>query len=780
VAAEVDRTLTQWLGCLSAEELARVIANRPEALRSPWPRHLRALATLLADPGATTGTIRRLPRPAVQMLHAMAVLPSGATRRELAGLLGVEVADADLAEVLAGLAQHALAWETPQGRLVQAPGVREGWRYPLGLGRPAADFFHRLDFERIKGVARLLGLPLGGGKQAVTDRITEFFQDHRRLRDLVASGPQQIGELLAAFATEGPVRSADGVSSYYSSGAPMTPARWAVERGLLWAQDWRLAEMPREVALSLRGPDYHAPFTPQPPQITTFHDDPGVVDAEAAAAASHLLDRAGALLDLAGRTPVGVIKTGGVGAREIRRLAKALSCSPDEIRVLLEVAFSAGLLAFTDKGLASSGSWEEWTAQPSAVRLSRLIAAWWSTQRGALLLVDGGQPAALADQEHGEIAREVRQAALTVLAGLAPGEGATELTDSLAWVRPLYPRDLVQECLQPVLVEARLLGLVGRDTASGLGRALAGGGEVVVVAEGMLAVACPSALFGADLTAVVPGPPAAELARLLDRVADRETRGTASVWRFSPGSVRRALDGGLTEGQLLSDLRTVAHDGLPQPLEYLIKDMARRHGEVCVAEVACVVRGHDEGLLAEIASHRKLARLGLRVLAPTVLASDASLATTLAALREVGYSPVAAGGDGAPVIGRDARSVVQASQAAPSVTGGRSGTPQTTLSAQELAGWLLSRALPEPPSELQVQALIAKHAGQLPGTERFNLYYLVQYGLSTYVEARLDDETTGRWTLEKGELDGDVLDAWCPATDSYQRVRLSLITKARR
>src|SRR5437763_15582942 len=100
----------QWLGCLSAEELARVIANRPEALRSPWPRHLQALATLLADPDATTGAIRRLPCPAVQVLHAMAVLPSGATRRELAGLLGVEVADADLAEVLAGLAQHALAW----------------------------------------------------------------------------------------------------------------------------------------------------------------------------------------------------------------------------------------------------------------------------------------------------------------------------------------------------------------------------------------------------------------------------------------------------------------------------------------------------------------------------------------------------------------------------------------------------------------------------------------------------------------------------------------------
>jgi hypothetical protein len=105
-------------------------------------------------------------------------------------------------------------------------------------------------------------------------------------------------------------------------------------------------------------------------------------------------------------------------------------------------------------------------------------------------------------------------------------------------------------------------------------------------------------------------------------------------------------------------------------LEYLIKDAARRHGEVCVAEVACVVRGHDEGLLAEIASHRKLARLGLRVLAPTVLASHEPLATTLAALREAGYAPVAASGDGAPVVGRDARSVAEAGQAAAGGLGG--------------------------------------------------------------------------------------------------------------
>src|SRR6185312_9858672 len=45
-------------------------------------------------------------------------------------------------------------------------------------------------------------------------------------------------------------------------------------------------------------------------------------------------------------------------------------------------------------------------------------------------------------------------------------------------------------------------------------------------------------------------------------------------------------------------------------------------------------------LLAEIAGHRRLGRLGLRLLAPTVLVSSAGAERTLAALREHGYSPV--------------------------------------------------------------------------------------------------------------------------------------------
>ena len=51
-------------------------------------------------------------------------------------------------------------------------------------------------------------------------------------------------------------------------------------------------------------------------------------------------------------------------------------------------------------------------------------------------------------------------------------------------------------------------------------------------------------LIQADLTAVAPGPLTRERARDLHLLADVESRGQATVYRFTPSSVRRAFDAG--------------------------------------------------------------------------------------------------------------------------------------------------------------------------------------------------------------------------------------------
>jgi hypothetical protein len=195
------------------------------------------------------------------------------------------------------------------------------------------------------------------------------------------------------------------------------------------------------------------------------------------------------------------------------------------------------------------------------------------------------------------------------------------------------------------------LGLIGAGVASDAGlallsddpprltAALAGIGELVDKAH-----------LQADLTAMVAGTPSSALADTLAAVADRESSGAASVWRFSPDTVRRALDSGWTAESILDELTRIAAGGVPQALTYLIRDMQRRHGVIRASTVACCLRSDDTALLAEVAADRRLRRLGLRLIAPTVLAGAKPVPETIAALRKAGYAPVEENADGSAVI----------------------------------------------------------------------------------------------------------------------------------
>ncbi|MEU8348615.1 helicase-associated domain-containing protein [Streptomyces sp. NPDC048845] len=159
-------------------------------------------------------------------------------------------------------------------------------------------------------------------------------------------------------------------------------------------------------------------------------------------------------------------------------------------------------------------------------------------------------------------------------------------------------------------------------------------------------------LLQADLTAVAPGPLERPLAEALGVLADVESKGGATVYRFTPGSVRRALDAGRTAADLHAFLAEHSRTPVPQPLSYLVDDVARRHGHLRVGAASSYVRCDDDGLLAEIVADKRSAGLRLRRLAPTVLAAQADPATLLERLREMGYAPAAESAEGDVLITR--------------------------------------------------------------------------------------------------------------------------------
>ncbi|MEV6259212.1 helicase C-terminal domain-containing protein [Streptomyces sp. NPDC051784] len=334
----------------------------------------------------------------------------------------------------------------------------------------------------------------------------------------------------------------------------------------------------------------------------------------------------------------------------------------------------------------------------------------------------------------------------------------------------------------------------GRHGCSGA--ALGGGAGRPSSAAG-IGGACPAATatarIGADLTAVVTGTPSARLASLLDSVADRETSGTASVWRFSGGSVRRALDAGRSPEDITADLAAVASGPLPQPLSYLITDTARGHGRVRIAPASCVLHGDEPALLAEIAAHRKLSKLGLRQLAPTVLISRSPLDTTLAALRAEGYAPVAETAEGTVRIekcrARRAAAAVPAPRSSGARNDGRAAAaskakPSAALDPSVLATRLLAApaTTPEPapfdggaPFATGTEEIVAGWAKRLPYTDVRQLAHAIDTGQAITVEYVATSGNRTVRTLSRLELDPPYLEAWCHLRDAERVFTLSRI-----
>ena len=262
------------------------------------------------------------------------------------------------------------------------------------------------------------------------------------------------------------------------------------------------------------------------------------------------------------------------------------------------------------------------------------------------------------------LAPQVRRAALDLLADLPPGSAPDHdaLLARLRWDRPLRPGAdaLRTDLLRWTLHDAESLGITGRGALAVHARPLLGAPADPGAAAAALAPLLPEpldhVLLQADLTAVAPGPLVPELAETLGVLADIESKGGATVYRFTPASVRRALDAGRTAAELQAFLTAHSRTPVPQPLSYLIDDMARRHGTLRVGAAAAYLRCDDDALLTELLADRRANGLGLRRLAPTVLAAQADPSTLLERLRAMGLAPAAESADGDVVITRpDAR-----------------------------------------------------------------------------------------------------------------------------
>lgn len=598
------RSLAEDIRHRSDEELVALLELRPDLAR-PQPSDLTALAARASTRASTTRAIDHLDLPHLTALQACLV--AGVDTAAVADLLGTDESRATA--LVDDLARAALLWESAQGRQVTGTVVEVIGPHPAGLGTPAASLSHTLPED----------LP------ATIDALAV-----------------EATRVLSRIAWHGPTAARPADASSRTGRA----VDQLLDAGLVVAVDGEHITLPREVGLAVRGGrllDSPLDEGGSPAPVRPLED----VDRAATAAATELVALVDELLDHLEEMRPRVLRSGGLAVRDLRSLSSRIDLDEPSTTLLLELALGASLIV-DDRALEPT--WrlttevEAWRALDPAHRWVGLARPWLTSLRSTAVPPpeDDGRINALAEGHVWPPVRALRQEVLAILAELPEGSApdAGQVIDLLHRRRPRrMPRD-VDTVIPGLLREGEVLGVTGRHAIGTVGRALLTDPDR---AAGVLADFVPEPvdrlLLQADLTAIVPGSPVPELAALLRRSAVLESRGGAGVHRFSEESLRGAMDSGWTADDLLEALAGFSATELPQPLTYLVRDVARRHGQLRGGAAGSYLRGDDPTHLEALLAHRDLGHLQLRQIAPTVLVSPVGPTVLLEALREAGQSP---------------------------------------------------------------------------------------------------------------------------------------------
>ena len=637
MSASIDgagfRTLADQLRGWSDDRLSRLLRERPD-LGTPAPHDSSQLASRAATRSSVVRALDQLTRLELSVLDALVV--AGQTPpSEVAPI--VNAAPEAVAGALERLLDLALVWQAPGG-LRALSGVAEG----LAAGAAA-------------GVSGLHPVsPEAASQDEIEQRLSELSPAARAMLDHV---DENGGQATAGSARQTVLPEDAG-----------TPAEELLSRRLLVPRGGGIVQVPGEVGLAVRGGRTTRTPVDVAPEVATSERDQAMVDRAAAGAAFEAVRRVELLLDHWGTEPPAALRSGGLGVRELKATAALLHVDEQTAGLLVEVATSSGLLAAgADAGRnpawLPTDTFDVWIARDVADRWATLARAWLETSRvpGLVGVRDaaGKTQNALAPELSSVFAAESRRMALDVLAGLPPGElpatgtGTPSVVARVEWLRPRRPRSRADQVVW-ALAEAAALGVTGLGGLSTAGRSLLAGedAKATETLDPLLPQPVDHVLIQADLTAVAPGPLESAMARRLQLVADVESRGGATVYRFTPGSVRRALDVGWTAVEVHEFVASVSRTPVPQPLTYLIDDTARTFGTVRVGHAEAFLRADDETALSELLHNPKAATLGLRRIAPTVLVTSTPIDVLLPRLRDLGAAPVVEAEDGTVHVAR--------------------------------------------------------------------------------------------------------------------------------
>lgn len=604
------RSLAEDLRGRSDEDLERVLRLRPDLLR-PVPRSIAELA-LRANSAASTGhALADLTQTELQILEACCALaPAG--RFSLSDLAdGLDAPPASVAPAVRRLIDLVLLWgETEDIRVPSAVRDRFG-PYPCGL-----DMVIR----------------------AAQSGVRVATADPAAFSDRVELAPQDARDLLIS----------------HSWGPPVVPSgpghEWLSGQNFMAIDESERLIVPREIALLVRRGVLVAELAREP-QLSRSGPSIAAADRYCGHAADQALRDVDRVLGHLTRGPLGRQSNGSLPAREFDSLVASAGLPAGQVGLILTLAQALDWVGWDgDQRLRPSAVFEQGLGRPVAERWATLVATWIGLPRATSgeptrLLTGPDDPAAVAHRRH-------------VLAGIVAGAGGT-IEAWLEWYRPRQPIPAGQ--VGGLLAETEFLGLTFGGNPSGWASLLLAEPVDVTAVSAAVSPFLPeltgTVVIQADLTATALGPLEPGVERRLGQVADWESGGAATVFRFTPETVRAALARGESPDDLMEWLRAVSATEIPQALSVLVTDQAATLPSVSVHPAQSVVTCDPDESDA-LLSDPSLTPLGLREITPGILISSGSAPDVARALLDSGRaiiqaSPPAMTSDGHPTAERN-------------------------------------------------------------------------------------------------------------------------------
>jgi hypothetical protein len=422
---------------------------------------------------------------------------------------------------------------------------------------------------------------------------------------------------------------------------PGTAIGWLLENNILIPMDSHTVALPREFGIKLRGGKVHKELNIKAPDLTGKKIAQKQIDLAAIANISTVLRWCEELLHNLSDEPPTALRTGGIGIRDLKRIAEHIGVDEACAGFIAELCYLGGLLVIDpDDQILPTSAFDLWLTKDPEERWYALTVLWLESSRVAGLIgkTTDKNIAPLGPELDRAGVGLIKQTTLKVL--LANPEITPEISSLQVIVKWFNPQRANNDFIQWNIREAEWLGITGQGALSTYGKNLITSEEILGI-EAALPKPVDHILIQADNSAVAPGPLTAELAAEMGTLADIESRGGATVYRFSESSIRRGLDHGKTGDQIKTFLTKISKTPMPQPLDYLIADIAKRHGRLRVGQAHSYIRCEDEGIVQQILHDKKCEHLRLRKIAPTVLVSEFELTEVISELREFGYLPAA-------------------------------------------------------------------------------------------------------------------------------------------